>query len=146
MSTTKPSSQTSTEKKGPNLQNYKIVKCKYWEKDGTCRYGTLCTFAHGDTEMRTKTDNLLLNQGQMGFYDPGMQMMPGMMPPMQGGQMDPNFAMMNPYMMGFDPNLMMGGMGMGMPQGFDPMTGMGAYQGYPGDKDNTSSTNGNTNI
>ena len=57
----------STEKKGPNLQNYKIVKCKYWEKEGTCRYGTLCTFAHGDTEVRSKTDNLLLNTPQMGY-------------------------------------------------------------------------------
>jgi hypothetical protein len=104
------------DKKGPNPGNYKIVKCKYWEKDGTCRYGTLCTFAHGDTEVRSKTDNLLIqgNQG-MGFYDP-MQGMQGM------GYSDPNL-MMNPYTMGFDPNLMMsmgqGGM-MGFPQGFDP--------------------------
>lgn len=33
-------------KRGPNPQNYKIVKCKYYERDGTCRYGTLCSFAH----------------------------------------------------------------------------------------------------
>ncbi len=105
-------------KKGPNLQNFKIVKCKYWEKDGTCRYGTLCTFAHGDTEIRTKTDNLLLNQGQAGYYDmQGMQMNPNM----QGMQYDPNMMpMMNPYMMGFDPNMMMSSGMMGVPQGFDP--------------------------
>lgn len=142
--------KTETDKKGPNLQNYKIVKCKYWEKDGTCRYGTLCTFAHGDTEMRTKTDNLMLNQGTMGFYDQmgGMQ---GMMPGMQGGQFDPNMAMMNPYMMGFDPNMMMGGMGMmGMPQGFDP--NMMAQGGYPYQQQGGQATgqgnpsNGNTNV
>ena len=53
---------SSENKKGPNLQNYKIVKCKYWEKDGTCRYGTLCTFAHGDNELRKKSENIALIQ------------------------------------------------------------------------------------
>ena len=45
-------------KKGPNAQNYKIVKCKYFEKEGMCRYGSLCTFAHGDAELRKKSDNI----------------------------------------------------------------------------------------
>ena len=110
---TKKTTQSHDVKKGPNPQNYKIVKCKYWEKDGTCRYGTLCTFAHGDTEIRSKTNNLLLQNQSIGLYDP-----------MQGmGYIDPNL-MMNPYAMGFDQNLMMGlnqNMGMmGLPQGFDP--------------------------
>jgi hypothetical protein len=169
--TTTQSIESQEAKKGPNLQNYKIVKCKYWEKDGTCRYGTLCTFAHGDTEIRTKTDNLLLNQGQMGYYDmsggmvmqgaQGMQGMSGM----PGMSYDPNFPQMaiNPYLMGFDPNLMMGsnlGM-MGMPQGFDPnMMQMSHLQmgmnpnmiPYVGGQNPSAqgiggaSTNGNTNI
>ena len=41
--------------------NYKIVKCKFWEKDGNCRYGTLCSFAHGDLELRSKLDNMKFN-------------------------------------------------------------------------------------
>ena len=48
----------TTVKKGPNAQNYKIVKCKYFEKEGMCRYGSLCTFAHGDAELRKKSDNV----------------------------------------------------------------------------------------
>ena len=51
-------------KKGPILENYKIVKCKFWEKDHTCKYGSLCTFAHGDEELRTKSDNILKARAQ----------------------------------------------------------------------------------
>jgi hypothetical protein len=105
-------------KKGPNPQNYKIVKCKFWEKEGTCRYGTLCTFAHGDTEMRSKTDNYMMIQQPQNFYDPNSQMqnsdfnlMPGVSDPMFS---QVPFNMMNPYAMGFDPNMMMGQM-MGFP-------------------------------
>ena len=58
---------TPQDKKSLNLQNYKIVKCKYWEKDHNCRYGSLCTFAHGDEELRTKSDNMLSNQPQLGL-------------------------------------------------------------------------------
>jgi hypothetical protein len=41
-----------------SMINFKIVKCKNWEKDGTCKYGVHCTFAHGDKELRNKTENL----------------------------------------------------------------------------------------
>lgn len=41
-----------------NPLNYKIVKCKNFEKTGTCRYNSHCTYAHGDAELRTKEDNL----------------------------------------------------------------------------------------
>ena len=41
-----------------SMLNYKIVKCKNWEKDGTCKYGVHCTFAHGDKDLRNKTQNL----------------------------------------------------------------------------------------
>lgn len=138
-STPKVSSPDS--KKAANPQNYKIVKCKYWEKEGTCRYGTLCTFAHGDTEIRSKTENLLLNQQQMGFYDMNAQVQAGVSGVQGMNYADPNyqvpFGMMNPYAMGFDPNLMMNpNMMMGMPQGFDPnmmmnMMGLNMNPNYP---------------
>jgi len=41
-----------------NMMNYKIVKCKNFEKDGTCKYGDHCTFAHGEKEIRNKAQNL----------------------------------------------------------------------------------------
>ena len=30
-----------------NPLNYKIVKCKNYERDGTCKFGAMCSFAHG---------------------------------------------------------------------------------------------------
>jgi hypothetical protein len=57
-----------------NALNYKIVKCKNYEKDGTCKYGVHCTFAHGDEELRNKADNLYQ-------INPGMQFMFPMMVP-----------------------------------------------------------------
>ena len=50
-----------------NSLNYKIAKCKNWEQDGTCKYGMHCTFAHGDSEMRNKNDNLYQMQPGMGL-------------------------------------------------------------------------------
>ena len=89
--------------------NYKIVKCKNWEKDKTCKYGAHCTFAHGDSELRNKSDNLMQMQSNMGM---GVMFQPMMM--------DMNTMMqMNPQMQGMpiipiDPSQMMN-MGMGMP-------------------------------
>ena len=109
---------TPQDKKSLNLQNYKIVKCKYWEKDHNCRYGSLCTFAHGDEELRTKSDNMLSNQPQLGlgFMPMAMDnfqtnlyiMLPGMDPVMmammmQGG----DGTVMNPMSneIGNNPNI-----------------------------------------
>ena len=61
-----------------SLLNYKIVKCKNWEKDKTCKYGIHCTFAHGDEEIRHKTDNLYQFNLSMPF------MMPMIVPPQNG--------------------------------------------------------------
>ncbi len=73
-------------KKVTNLTNYKIVKCKNFDREGTCKYGNTCTFAHGETELRTKVENSMLIQ--------------------TGGNTNPNPQFMfNPYMM--DPNMMM---------------------------------------
>ena len=73
--------------------NYKIVKCKNWEKDKTCKYGAHCTFAHGDSELRNKSDNLMQMQSNMGM---GVMFQPMMM--------DMNTMMqMNPQMQGMIP-------------------------------------------
>ena len=66
-----------------SILNYKIVKCKNWEKDGTCKYGVHCTFAHGDKDLRNKNENLYqMNNPMMMIpmmYD--MNAMPMVMPP-----------------------------------------------------------------
>ena len=81
-----PQKQSIDHKKNQqkNPLNYKIAKCKNWEKDGTCKYGMHCTFAHGDSELRNKANNLY----QMQPMQPNMQMM------------------YNPMMMGMDPMAM----------------------------------------
>ena len=85
-----------------NFLNYKIVKCKNWEKDRTCKYGAHCTFAHGDSDLRNKTDNLY----QMNPSIP--MMMPMMVPPgMDMNQMQ-QIMLSNQLMMGM-------GMGAGYP-------------------------------
>jgi hypothetical protein len=67
----------------------------------------------------------------MGFYDMSSQVQTGTQGVPGMTYADPNFTvpfgMMNPYAMGFDPNLMMNpNMMMGMPpQGFDPNMMMG---------------------
>ena len=38
--------------------NYKIDKCKNWEKYKTCKYGEKCVFAHGDNELGNKENNI----------------------------------------------------------------------------------------
>jgi len=107
-----------TSKNKNNPLNYKIVKCKNFEKDGTCKYGNHCTFAHGDNDLRTKTDNMNQLQSNMPGMNMGMGNIPGVMPMMDMnmmqmmgvnmgmGNMDMNqMAMPNQ----FDPNMMMGG-------------------------------------
>jgi hypothetical protein len=92
-----------TNKKVTNLTNFKIVKCKNFEQEGTCKYGNTCTFAHGETELRTKVENSMLNQ--------------------TSSTMNPQF-MFNPYMM--DPNMLMQ-MQYGMNM---PMDMSGQQQGF----------------
>ena len=78
-----------------SMLNYKIVKCKNWEKDKTCKYGAHCTFAHGDSDLRTKSDNLYMGTSipVMIPYQYDMNSM-GMMMPMAGNMGQ------NPLMMG----------------------------------------------
>ena len=94
-----------------SLINYKIVKCKNFEKDGTCKYGVHCTFAHGDKDLRNKGENLYTMNNPMMMipmmYD--VNAMPIMMSPspnmdlnqmqqlMAAGNMNQNqFMMMMP--------------------------------------------------
>lgn len=88
-----------------NPLNYKIVKCKNWERDGTCKYGAHCTFAHGDNDVRSKSDNLYQMQPmQMAMpiiYD--MNGNPITMPGIEGAPMQGFMPMM-----GVDQNMLMG--------------------------------------
>ena len=61
-----------------NLLNYKIVKCKNWEKDKTCKYGSHCTFAHGDEELRNKAVNLYQFNSSFPLMFPVMMPQQGM--------------------------------------------------------------------
>ena len=73
-----------------NMMNFKIVKCKNFEKEGQCKYGDSCTFAHGDAELRIKSEPStnqqfmqLSQNGQMpmmmqGYFDYQMMMMNAM--------------------------------------------------------------------
>lgn len=79
---------SQNQKKVPNPANFKIVKCKNFEKEGQCKYGNTCTFAHGEGELRTKTENSMLTQGNFGMNSSN-QVLPS------------NY---NPYMV--DPNLL----------------------------------------
>ena len=84
-----------------NMLNYKIVKCKNWEKDKTCKYGAHCTFAHGDQELRNKNDNLCQMNTGFPMMVPMMYDMSGM--PMM---MPQNTDMMQMQMMGQNPLMM----------------------------------------
>ena len=98
-----------------NPLNYKIVKCKNWEKDGTCKYGTHCTFAHGDSEIRQKADNLY--------------------------QIQPFQMMFNPYFAGMNPMIMNKGMQMGMPM-MNPMKMMRGGNKARGGKNKVNNNRG----
>ena len=94
--------------KQKNTLNYKIVKCKNWEKDKACKYGAHCTFAHGDSELRNKADNLYQMGPNMGMMLPlmmDMSQMPQMMvnPQFDIGQMGQ--MGMAPMMMGMSPQM-----------------------------------------
>ena len=91
-----------------NALNYKIVKCKNWEKDQICKYGVHCTFAHGDEEIRNKNDNLYQMQPGMGLmmqpfmFDMNAIMQLGQLNQLQG--IDMNKINMNPKMIGITLN------------------------------------------
>ena len=104
------------QKNQKNPLNYKIVKCKNFEKDGTCKYGSHCTFAHGDADLRSKADNYTNLQPNVNMMEPNKVYNDQMMPPnfemkqmAMAGKSDPSQMMMN-----MNPQM---GMDMMMPQG-----------------------------
>ena len=140
-----PSNSASQSKKGLNAQNYKIVKCKYFEKDGSCRYGSLCTFAHGDEDLRTKSDNIMATQAQLSnpMFNP---LAMGMNNPMlMNIKMQQSPYMVDPQMMMMDPNVMMN-MNMNNPMLMNMNMGMrmGSTNVNSGSNGNTPSQNNNT--
>ena len=80
-----------------SIVNYKIVKCKNWEKDGTCKYGVHCTFAHGDKDLRNKSQNLYQMNNSMMMIPMMNEMYPiPMMMPAGGMDMSQMPQMMAP--------------------------------------------------
>ena len=58
------------------LINYKTQRCKNFEKNGICKYGELCTYAHGDKDLRTKDENITqMNQLIFGMMFANQKMM-----------------------------------------------------------------------
>ena len=104
-----------------NPLNYKIVKCKNFEKEGTCKYGAHCSFAHGDAELRNKTENLNQMQqiSQIGPSSPFMfdynMMSMGMPMPQPGTGYDLNQLNQMAMTGQFEVTPMMMGMGLNMP-------------------------------
>ena len=89
-----------------SILNYKIVKCKNFEKDGTCKYGQHCTFAHGDKDLRNKTENMFQINNPM-MIMPFPYPMEGAFPVMMSPQgVDMNQMQLSP-MMGQNPQFVM---------------------------------------
>ncbi len=118
---TMPDMNINKQKTAPNPSNFKIVKCKNWETSGTCKYGSVCTFAHGDNELRTKTDNNLLMSEQAITLDSSNVNQLGTNPFLM---QDPNFI----YNMMLQQQMMMGGVPMDYNQMYGGMMGQGIPQ------------------
>ena len=84
--------------------NYKTQSCKFFDKDGQCKFGKNCSFAHGGHELRNPYDNLPAGSSLL----PNPAPMPGA-PFMMPGQ--PDF-----FQGGFMPNQGMNGMDQAMSQ------------------------------
>jgi hypothetical protein len=96
-----------------SILNYKIVKCKNFEKDGTCKYGQHCTFAHGDKDLRNKTENMFQINNPM-MIMPLAYPIDGNFQVMMPQGVDMNQIQMAP-MMGQNPQYMMNMMAPGVP-------------------------------
>ena len=128
-----PMGDMNQQKNQKNPLNFKIVKCKNFEKDGTCKYGSHCTFAHGDADLRSKADNYTQMAPNMSMMNPNFMYDYSMMQQMGAMGLPPNFDMSQMAMVGnFDPNQMM--MNMNPQMGMDmmmPNPQQGQPQGQP---------------
>lgn len=124
------------QKTQPNPSNFKIVKCKNWETSGACKYGSVCTFAHGDTELRTKSDNNLLMSEQAISVDTTNTLQGGMNPFLM---QDPNFI----YNMMLQQQMMMGGIPNDYYSQMYGMPGQGIPQQQQGTDINLNDQNNN---
>ncbi|CDW71209.1 zinc finger [Stylonychia lemnae] len=43
--------------------NFKTQTCKNYEKEGKCKFGDKCSYAHGNTDLRNPYENILLQGG-----------------------------------------------------------------------------------
>ena len=106
--------------------NYKIVKCKNFEKEGTCKYGNHCTFAHGDKDLRNKNQNIYQMNNQMMMIPMMNEMYPmPIMMPQPGMDMNQKQQMMSAQNMNPNPLMMMNMMppvqdGMNNPENINP--------------------------
>ena len=83
-----------------NPINIKTVKCKNWEKNGTCKYGNYCTFAHGENDLKKKEDNLFQMQMNMSsmYFNPmlmDINLMQMQNQLIMAGQLNPSINMKN---------------------------------------------------
>ena len=91
-----------------SMINYKIVKCKNFEKEGTCKYGNHCTFAHGDKDLRNKNQNIYQMNNQMMMIPMMNEMYPmPIMMPQPGMDMNQMQQMMSAQNMNPNPLMMM---------------------------------------
>ena len=109
-----------------SMINYKIVKCKNFEKEGTCKYGNHCTFAHGDKDLRNKNQNIYQMNNQMMMIPMMNEMYPmPIMMPQPGMDMNQMQQMMSAQNMNPNPLMMMNMMppvqdGMNNPENINP--------------------------
>ena len=109
-----------------SMINYKIVKCKNFEKEGTCKYGNHCTFAHGDKDLRNKNQNIYQMNNQMMMIPMMNEMYPmPIMMPQPGMDMNQMQQMMFAQNMNPNPLMMMNMMppvqdGMNNPENINP--------------------------
>ena len=99
-------SMNNLSKSQNSILNYKIVKCKNFEKDGTCKYGQHCTFAHGDKDLRNKTENMYQINNPMMIMPFPYPMEGGFPVMMQPQGVDMNQMQLSP-MMGQNPQFVM---------------------------------------